>query len=186
MARLRGIDNFNQLDIQMKTGITAERLRELLSYDPETGAFTWLVKRPGRWNKSPGTAAGSFDTKGYLLITLDSQRFSAHRLAFLYMTGEWPKKCIDHIDGDSANNRFKNLRDVDQSTNMQNLQASKALTNRSTPFLGVRRADSIKNPWAATIKVCGKFKHLGVFKTPELAHAAYLSAKRIYHPGNTL
>lgn len=102
----------------------------------------------------------------------------AHRLAWLYMTGEWPRQEIDHIDGDRANNKWLNLRDVDHATNMQNRRV--AQSNNVGGFLGVsRRAESIHIAYVGT-------KYIGSFRTPEEAHAAYVQRKRAAHDGCTI
>lgn len=169
--------------------LTAERLRELLHYDPETGAFTWLPRTQAdfgnlrafcvwtaRYANKP--AGHTHKILGYVSIL----GFWAHRLAWLYMAGEWPKNEIDHIDGNKANNRFANLRDVDRKTNQQNIR-----TSWTDMPLGVNfQARKVARPYVASIHSLGKRVHLGYFDTPELAHAAYLDAKRRLHAGCTL
>lgn len=170
--------------------LTAQRLRELLNYDPETGAFTWLP-RPERlfrtngayrsWNSHyANKSAGSQRHDLYWEMRVFGKRYRAHRLAWLYMTGEMPTHEIDHRDGDPSNNRIDNLRDVSTSVNMQN-QRKATSRNKSSGMLGVTKGDG--NRWKAAIVICGKRRHLGCFDTPAAAHAAYLTAKRIAHPG---
>lgn len=165
----------------MNCAVTPEQLKTLLRYDLETGFFTW---RASKGRAAAGSIAGSPDKNQHILITIDGKRYAAHRLAWLYVTGKWPAGEIDHREGRS--NRWGNLRDVDHNINMQNLRAPMRRKNRSTPHLGVRRADNARNPWQATIRVDGKFRSLGSYATPEQAHAAYIDAKRQLHPGNTL
>jgi hypothetical protein len=159
--------------------LTASRVRELLNYDPETGVMTWVVT-PGRRTKA-GRVAGSLKSDGYVKIGVLGKRYPAHRLAWLYMTGEWPKNQIDHMDGKGANNAWNNLRDVPQKVNSQNLRRCK-ITN-STGLLGVSRT---KWGFVAEIQLDGKKHHIGVFETPVDAHAAYLEAKRSLHEGCTI
>lgn len=163
----------------MNATLTQARLKELLHYDPETGAFTWRVRRGGP--ATPGSRAGSVTYKGYLYIGIDNERHMAHRLAWLYMTGAWPGDQIDHRDTNKMNNRFANLRLATNSFNGQN--RTRAHTGSATGVLGVgvRRGRFI-----ARIRVCGKTVHIGCFSTAEAAHAAYVQAKRELHPGNTL
>lgn len=97
--------------------ITAAQLREVLNYDPETGVFTWRLSTGQR--SKPGRIAGSLDHQGYTRIGVLDSYYSAHRLAWLYMAGEWPA-LIDHLDGNRSNNRFSNLRVVNQKTNSEN------------------------------------------------------------------
>lgn len=153
--------------------LTAARLRELLNYDPETGLLTWI--RSGQGVAYPGKVAGRFRPDGYVNIGIDKQLHQAHRLAWLYMTGEHPKHCIDHIDGNPANNRWANLRDVTHSVNHQNRRPG---GNNTTGYLGITRSGK---KWSAKIVTNGKITYLGAHATPEEAHAAYMAAKRIQH-----
>src|SRR6516162_4941629 len=96
--------------------LTAERLREVVTYDPATGIFTWLSRTgTDRINKAwshrwAGLRAGYLHkSSGYWLITIDNKLYKAHRLAHLYMTGEWPAATIDHRQGRRADNRWKEL-----------------------------------------------------------------------------
>lgn len=162
-----------------KTDLTAQRLRELVHYDPETGAFTWRVK-PNQ-NIRVGATLGCL-RNGYLCTKVDKHQCYLHRLAWLYMTGDWPVHCIDHIDGNRANNAFSNLRDVTMTVNLQNRHAA-AKTNKSCGLLGVCRSTGQR--WRASIRVNGQ--HIVTCHgTAEEAHAAYLAAKRLHHPGNVL
>lgn len=93
------------------------RLQELLEYAPETGAFRWRVNRT---SVRAGTVAGRLDSKGYRQISVDGQRYAAHRLAWLYVNGEWPMHEVDHVNGIRDDNRIANLRDVARIINMRN------------------------------------------------------------------
>jgi hypothetical protein len=96
--------------------LTAEKVRELLHYDPDTGIFTWRVNRS---NAKAGAIAGSMDN-GYRLIKINGHKHLASRLAWLYMTGAWPERNIDHRDLGPSNDRWENLRLGDHSENAQN------------------------------------------------------------------
>jgi hypothetical protein len=159
--------------------LTAERLRELLNYDPETGVFTWRVSR--RATARPGSVAGTITPKGYRNIWIGGN-YRAHRLAWLYVHGKWPDHEIDHIDGNRANNAIANLRDVTRSVNHENLRCARS--DNAHGLLGV--SPSKGKRWKTSITVNGKWQHLGTFKTPEEAHAAYLEAKRRLHVGCTI
>jgi hypothetical protein len=161
------------------SNLTAERLRELLHYDPETGIFMW--REPGK-KRVAGRPAGSVDTAGYRLIRLDGKLFRANRLAWLHTHGRWPDGHIDHISGDVSDDRIANLRDATRSVNAQNMR--QASSKNATGFLGVSVVRG--RYYAARIAVDGKPRHIGCFDTPEAAHAAYIEAKRRLHPGNTL
>lgn len=165
----------NTQSVTLREAITRERLMELLAYDPETGQFSWI--------SSPGRRAGSITDRGYANIRLDGKSYRLHRLAWLYVHGEWPKADIDHINGVKHDNRIVNLRDVTRSMNMHNIKKA-FKTNNSSGFLGVVRTDKRKKrPWKAQIEVNGKTRSLGTFNTPEEAHQRYLEVKRQVHAG---
>jgi hypothetical protein len=160
--------------------LIAERLRELLDYDAQTGVFTWKVRTSIR--TAVGMRAGGVGGPGYWMISVDSKRYYGHRLAWLYVFGEWPKDGeIDHINGDRIDNRISNLREVSRSKNNENKR--EPLPNNKSGYLGVFRK---RSRWTSRIRVNGKTHSLGGFDTPEAAHAAYLSAKRILHEGCTI
>jgi hypothetical protein len=152
---------------------TVEKIRAAVSYNHETGVIT---------RKSTGKPiSDKHNGDGYLQLSIARCRCYAHRIAWILMTGSWPSGQIDHINGDRADNRFANLRDVDQHTNMQNI--------RNAPISatsGVLGASPSYGRFRACIRVDGRFKHLGRFDTAEEAHHAYVSAKRKYHAGCTL
>ena len=159
--------------------LTTDRLKELLHYDQDTGVFTWNVRRSG---KTPaGSVAGSYDAYGYIQIRISPFRYKAHRLAWFYVNSEWPKFCIDHINGVRDDNRIANLRDVTNQINIQN----KRSPTGSNLYLGCSFNKS-KNKWQAKIKLNGKYIHLGWFGDPDDASAAYISAKRELHAGCTI
>lgn len=160
------------------TTLTQDLLKELLHYDPDTGVFTC---RKTRGNKSAGSVVGSIKTDGYLGFQLIEKDYRAHRLAWLYMTGEWPEVLIDHKNGNPLDNRFENLREASHSENCQNI---KVATKRSkTGFLGVRKmtAPNGRISFQAAIRVDKQFIYLGTHPTAEAAHAAYMAAKRDLH-----
>jgi HNH endonuclease len=88
--------------------LTQERLKQVLSYDPDTGVFRW--EQPSK--RTPylkGREAGSMNSKGYRTVRIDNREYKAHRLSWFYMTGEWPKM-IDHKNRKRDDNRWDNLR----------------------------------------------------------------------------
>jgi hypothetical protein len=157
--------------------LTQERLKELLSYDPETGVFTNLTKRRG--GGLIGDAVGYKRPEGYIQITFDYKRYFAHRLAWFYMYGYFSILQIDHINEIKDDNRIINLRLVTAKQNSQNI--SKPNIDNTSGFKGVSWSKPNKN-WRATIKISGKSKFLGSYNTPEEASEVYLAAKRRYHP----
>lgn len=113
--------------------ISQERLKELLSYDPSTGIFTWKTK-PSRSVKV-GAVAGCKNGRGYVIIGLEQKRYRAHRLAWLCVHGEFPPEEIDHINGIRGDNRIDNLRAVNSVENSRNQRMSSLNTSGVT---GVR------------------------------------------------
>ncbi len=165
-----------------KADLTAARLREVLSYNPQTGAFFWRVFRSGR--AIPGQQAAREPRRsGYATVFVDGYLYAAHRLAWLYVTGEWPKGYIDHADGSKSNNVFSNLREATHRQNMENQR--NAHRNNKTGLLGVTLHPKNRK-YQARIQVDGRPQSLGYFQTPEEAHAAYLEAKRRLHDGCTI
>lgn len=151
----------------------ATRLKELYEYSPDTGQF---VSKTDRKQWSAGRVAGSKST--YIFLYVDGKRYRAHRLAWLYMTGDWPKHQIDHINGNKHDNRFSNLRDATAAENSQNIW--KVRVDCTSGLKGVAWRERNKK-WHATIRICGRSKHLGYFETAEAAHAAYVRAKQQHH-----
>lgn len=150
--------------------LTQARLKEVLKYDRKTGVFTWRVRTTNRVHV--GDVAGSPEGK-YLAIKVDGRRYRAHRLAWLYVRGAWPKADIDHRNGRHRDNRISNLRDASRSLNM--LNAKRAHCDSKSGLLGVVK---YRARWKSELMVGGKKRHLGVFSTPEEAHRAYLKARR--------
>lgn len=153
-------------------------LKRLIDYNQETGVFTWRARPRVR----AGKIAGHQRTDGYIEIRVNWELHLAHRLAWLYMTGEFPKEHTDHINGKRDDNRFTNLREATNSLNMQN---QKKATNRNAAgFLGVQKNCGGRHQAVLTLN--GERHRFGTFDTPEQAHAAYLVGKRRLHPGGTL
>src|SRR6478752_4218936 len=87
--------------------LSANRLRKLLNYAPATGVFRWRVRK----GRNVGTVAGSIHPpKGYSQICIDGKIYRANRLAWLYMTGKWPKLEIGYINHKTSDARWANLR----------------------------------------------------------------------------
>ena len=154
--------------------INQSELKELLHYDQESGAFTWLKSYR---DTVTGKLAGTNGRNGYIDIKIKGVRYYAHRLAWLYVTGQFPLEVIDHIDRNKTNNCFANLRDVSRKENTNN--QVDAQVNNAT---GIRGVLPYINGYSAQIAVNGKSKHLGIFNNSEDARFAYLSAKEIYAP----
>lgn len=158
--------------------LTAERVRDLFSYDQQTGILKRRIQ--SAQNTKVGDIVGSLEKSGYLRGWVDNRQYLIHRLIWLHVYGEWPISTIDHIDGNKSNNRIENLRDVPVGVNGQN--KSKPNKNSSTGLLGVSwRKDVAK--WCSQIVVGKTHIHLGFFSDPKIAHEAYLLAKRQLHEG---
>jgi hypothetical protein len=150
--------------------LTADRLRELLEYSPETGIFLWRVKPVRRI--CAGQVAGCDTGNGYRIIGIDGCYFLAHRLAWLYVTGSWPTKEIDHRNTIRSDNRWNNLREASTRQNFANKGPRRGSKSGLKGAIFERRSQR----WIAKIVIEGKLNCLGTFKTPEEAHAAYMSA----------
>src|SRR5882757_747966 len=149
--------------------IVQSRLREVLHYNSKTGLWIWKIST-ARCRKI-GEYAGSRMKDGYEIISIDGKRYMAHRLAFLYMKGAFPKQQVDHIDGDKSNNSWSNLRHASPRENKRN--QPKLSSNKS----GYKGVCSIRNKWRSQIRIDdGKLLHLGNFDTPEDASVAYEQA----------
>ena len=160
--------------------LTQQALKQALSYDRNSGSFVW-IKKNAKGVKA-GTSAGSNKcADGYARIKLFGQPYMAHRLAWFYENGHWPDNLIDHINGNKMDNRMINLRDVTHSVNLQNQRGPRS--NNKSGFLGVKAHNW---GWMSQIKNHKQTIFLGTFATPELAHAAYVKAKRIHHAGCTI
>lgn len=156
--------------------LAREKLTADWNYDPETGMFT-RARAAGRHGRHRAGTVADCRSHGYVVIRIDGKLHGAHRLAWLYHYGEWPD-VIDHINGDKADNRIINLRNVSQTENMQNIQSAPA--HSKSGLLGAHRHGRSRK-WQARIRINGVGMRLGSFATPEEAHAAYMAAKRQHH-----
>ena len=153
----------------MREQETLERVRERLAYDPDSGLLTW-ASRPSRKIRI-GQHAGRIGTNGYVVIRLDGLNYHANRLGWLLHHGVWPAMEIDHINGERADNRIANLRDVDRSTNMSNRKG--ADRDAMTGVLGVYKH---RQRFVAQRRIHGVHRYLGTFDTAAAAGEAYKAA----------
>ncbi len=154
---------------------TAARIRSVLHYDPKTGLWHWIAKTADNASRCKiGSIAGHANGNGHLQICVDHKFHMAHRLAWLYMTGEWPKGLLDHRNGIPSDNRWKNLR---LATRSQNSANAKKRAGSFHPLKGARYYKR-NNKWSSQVRVNGKPFYLGLFDTPEQAHAAYVKAAK--------
>ncbi len=151
---------------QRRGRLSAGVLRQALHYDPLTGDFTRLEAAS---NAKPGDRAGYVNDLGYVVVAVNGVQYHAHRLAWLYMTGDWPAAQIDHRDLDKGNNRWANLR---LATPAQNGQNCRRRRHNTSSFKGVGWSKRHKK-WRARVVVNGREISLGYFAEIEQAKAAY-------------
>lgn len=135
-----------------------ELLKEHLNYDPDTGIFTWI--KGSRIEKQ----AGSLNSRGYRQLRIKGKSYLAHRLAFMYMTGNFPENTVDHIDCNKDNNAWANLRSLSSADNSLRITG-----------LGVYKS---AKRWIAKISIRNERVYLGTFDCPLIAGLAYLDAKQ--------
>jgi hypothetical protein len=156
--------------------ITREELLIYLRYEPSTGLFTWRA-HPQR--SRVGQLAGTTNKQGYVIITINKKLYKAHRLAFLFMTGEFPNSNlqVDHIDGVCDNNRWCNLR---IATAAQNQHNSKIAINNSTGVKGVS-FNKRTNKYAVDVRLNKQHNYLGEYATLDEASKVAKSARLQLH-----
>lgn len=154
----------------MSTLLTAEQLRDIFNYNPDSGVFSW---RQGRGPVKAGHVAGTVNARGYRYITINKRLYLAHRLAWLHVYGEWPGGEIDHVNQLKGDNRIENLRDVTHSENMHNRPS---YANNKSGYRGVSWNNQM-GLWRAEISINKKRTHIGYFSAAECAHAAYQTAR---------
>lgn len=161
--------------------LTHARLKSLLHYDPQTGIFTWLWRAEAEfktknahrtWNSRYAGLAAGVSTHSYRKISIDDRKYYAHRLAWFYVTGEWPAGLVDHENENGSDNRWENLRDATKRTNV----ANRLLPNKTntTGFKGVTLHRDGR--YIAQCSLEGGPRYLGIFDTAEKAHAVYARA----------
>ena len=138
--------------------ITQSELKQILHYSQDTGIFTWLINH-SHGKKLKGKTAGCFNSFGYLFIKTKGIIYKGHRLAFLYMTGVIPEE-VDHINHNTSDNRWCNLRPSNRIENSHNSSISSANTTGAT---GVYK-DNIYDGWVARISINSTSTNLGYFK----------------------
>lgn len=161
----------------IKDGLSPEQLHSVLDYDPGTGLFRW---REGIDHWRAGLPAGTRSLDYVLIgIKMDGRKrlYRAHRLAWLYVHGEWPDGQVDHINGVKHDNRIANLR---VATNQQNAINRAVRMDNTSGYKGVSW-NKRSGRWLAHISYGGKIRHLGLFDDIEDAITAYSLAAQRYH-----
>ncbi len=158
--------------------LSAERARELFSYDPVTGVLSWKCPRN---SQKIGVVLGK--PEDYCRVDLGTERYSIHHVIWLIVTGAFPVGILDHRNGDKSDNRWDNLRECTHSINAQNQR--RAHRGSATGLLGVY---PYRGRFRSMIAVpgTGRKKYLGDFDTAEKGHEAYVAAKRVLHAGCTI
>lgn len=151
--------------------LTLERLQEVLRYDPSTGVFIW---KKGTARGRVGAQAGVLFGAGYRYISVDGQKYLAHRLAWFWSYGKWPDQWLDHINGATDDNRIANLREASAAQNAQNARHKAGVSG----YRGVRAKG---RRFEAVIHVNNFRKSLGWFDSAEEAHKAYVKAAQEHH-----
>ena len=152
--------------------LTQQTLKDLLEYEPSTGIFYWKSNTSSR--NVIGKPAGY--CKGYVFIRIHKKLHYAHRLAFLYMTGNYPADQVDHINGVPSDNRWENLREVSPLENRRNAARSKNNTSGVTGITWDKR----KNFWYVRITLNRINKFIGYFEHLEDAKQARKQAEIDY------
>lgn len=134
----------------MSNKITAENVKEILTYDPQTGEFFWRNHTAKKAVK--GRRAGSIAVNGYRTIRVFGRPYFEHRLAFLLMEGRWPAEQVDHVNCIRDDNRWENLRECNQT---QNNFAGPTRKDNTSGERGVSR-DNARNKWFAEVTCYGK------------------------------
>lgn len=154
-------------------------LRNVLSYDKESGSFTWLTDT--RMSKRAGREAGYVSAQGYLVIRIGAKALLAHRLALEFSGVDVSGNQVDHINCNRLDNRLCNLRVVDAVANGQNRRRA-SIRNK----LGVLGVCELKGKFVAQIRHSGKNEVIGRYASIQQASDAYIARKREVHPGGTL
>lgn len=150
-----------------------DRIKKYLSYDPESGAFSWIKNCGARGRK--GSEAKNYTTLGYVFIVFKKRKYSAHQLAWWWVTGEMPSAEIDHINGVRDDNRFSNLREATRAQNTHNARI------RKDNSVGLKGVSPERGKFRARITINGNRKYLGAFSTKEEAFSAVCEARKSLH-----
>jgi len=163
------------MPVEGKIPFSVDLLNEWISYDPDSGEFTWK-KSPNNLVNA-GDKAGFYEKRGYRIINLNKKVVKAHRMAWAITYGYFPTLEIDHIDNNPSNNKISNLREVDRSKNQMNARVPK---NNSSGHKGVHYCNP-KSKWIASIGHNKKKICIGHFDSFEDALLARKKAEKEIH-----
>jgi len=158
-----------------RLNLTVHELKKNLTYDPLTGNF--IRNKSNHPKIKIGDIAGCQIKSGYILVTVNSVQYLAHRLAWLYQTGNWPQEEIDHANGIKCDNRFSNLRESTRHQNMKNIK------NYSTSSSGIKNVvfNKRSNKFVVAMRSDGKRYHVGYFKKISDAKKAAIDFRKKLH-----
>lgn len=166
--------SLNSKEVDDKTA--SWEVMRFVSYNKNTGEFVWKTRGDKSFdNRLAGKKAGSLSI-GYLIIRIKGCNYYAHRLAWLIIKGRWPTE-IDHIDLDKSNNKWDNLRECSRTQNLANRKQYHRKVGTGLP----KGVFPESGKFFASIKDEKKTRRIGLFKTPEEAHAAYVKAAKKLH-----
>jgi hypothetical protein len=160
--------------MKLNTEISQKEALELFEYNSFSGALCWKKTLD---NRAPKGKQAGYINNGYIRIGINRKSYAAHRIIWLIIKGEWPKKQIDHIDGNRSNNKWGNLR---EATPYENLWNSKKHKNNSSQYKGVYYHKR-SHKWIARIRVHPKRIWIGSFSSALLASKAYEKEEKKYH-----
>lgn len=157
-------------------GLCFGDVKELLSYNPESGVLTW-ISQGSAYGKVRGKVAGTIRKDKSLNVKIYGANYLAHRIAWLLHFGNLPETEIDHIDGDPSNNRISNLRVASREQNAMNRAKQ---SNNKSGYKGVRFLHKL-GKWVAEISANKSHYHLGLYDSAEDASDAYTKAAHELH-----
>jgi hypothetical protein len=173
-----------------QAAVSSQLLHERLLYDPDTGALTWRTPERDRFatlnafttwrTRFAGRPAGKRRDDGYVTVRVtvagDTHAFLAHRIIWCMVHGQWPEGQIDHINGNRADNRPSNLRDVSAAMNRLNMKCPKSSTT-GVPGVSWCR---VNRRWLVRINVDQRTKNLGRYDDFDQAVAVRKAAEQTY------
>jgi hypothetical protein len=154
--------------------ITQLELKEVLHYNQDTGIFTWI--NPVR-KTMLNVIAGTMSHERYVVIKINKKTYRAHRLAWLYVYGNFPSSILDHINGIKSDNKINNLR---KATSQQNNFNRKNESINTSGHKGVHW-ETAREIWKAVITINNRHIYLGRYKHKQEAINAYLTSAKKYH-----
>lgn len=165
----------NKSETELSELISVHDLRDYLDYDKNNGLFKW--KKKSGLKVRIGSVAGTLHPSGYIKIAILGKKYSAHKLAWLYVNGYYPTKVVDHINGIKSDNRISNLRECTKTQNEWN----RGLNKNNTSGVKNVSMNKEKKKWHVQIKTDGKRVYSKYFKSFEDAKLAAIEARIKFH-----